>query len=229
MRARANMQRSAIALILSLVAAPCAAIEISRIPGCDGDVLRLRGDIVAGDYVKFRSFLGDQRRIAGLDLDSTGGSLYEGFRIAALTRQRRLSTFVAKECDSACAFIFLLGRKRYATSEAKIGVHAVGNGYGMEDSGTLRDTIYFARLSAKLHIPSAIIGKMVTTPPGKITFLDQTDLSDLKVIRRDPFTRSDSSDSCDSDRSVQNLSASGAGMTPSPVKTSHRAQKRKDR
>jgi hypothetical protein len=227
MRVRAKIQRSAVALILSLVAVPCAAMEISRIAGCDGDVLRLRGDIVAGDYVKFRSFLGDHRRIVGLDLDSPGGSLYEGFRIAALTRQRRLSTFVAKECDSACAFIFLLGSKRYASAEAKIGVHAVGNGYGMEDSGTLRDTIHFARLSAKLRIPSAIIGKMVTTPPGKITFLDQTDLSELKVIGRDPFTRNENSQSCDSDRSAQNVSASLARMA-TPPKTGHRAKKRKD-
>lgn len=224
---RARMQRSAIALILSLVATSCAAMEISRIAGCDGDVLKLRGDVVAGDYLKFRSHFGDHRRIVGLDLDSPGGSLYEGFRIAALTRQRRLSTFVAKECDSACAFIFLLGRKRYASAEAKIGVHAVGNGYGSEDIGTLRDTIYFARLSAKLRIPNAIIGKMVTTPPGKITFLDQADLTELKVIARDPFTRGENS-SCDGDRSVQNAATSLSRMATPPLKMGHRAKKRKD-
>jgi hypothetical protein len=148
-------------------------MEISRVESCAGDVLKLRGDIVAGDYVKFRSYFGDQGRIAGLDLDSIGGSLHEGSRIAALARKKRLSTFVPKECDSACAFIFLLGRKRYVAKEAKIGVHAVGNDYGSEDNGTIRDTIQFARLSAKLGIPSSTIGKMVATP----------------VIVRDPFTR----------------------------------------
>jgi hypothetical protein len=94
------------------------------------DVLKLRGDIEAGDYAKFRSYFGDQRRIAGLDLDSPGGSLYGGFRIATVTRQKRLLTFVSKECDSACAFVFLLGSKRYVSKEAKIGVHAVGNDHG---------------------------------------------------------------------------------------------------
>jgi hypothetical protein len=171
-----------------LLTEPCAGMEISRVESCAGDVLKLRGDIVAGDYLKFRSHFGDQGRIAGLDLDSTGGSLHEGSRIAALTRKKRLSTFVSKECDSACAFIFLLGRKRYVSKEAKIGVHAVGNDYGGEDNSTIRDTIQFARLSAKLGIPSSAIGKMVATPPGKITFLDQNDLSALKVIVRDPFT-----------------------------------------
>ena len=143
------------------ISGPCFCMEISRVGSCaGGDVLRLSGDIEAGDYAKFRLQFDDERRIVGLDVDSPGGSPYEGFRIAMLTRKKRLSTFVAQECDSACAFIFLLGRKRYVSSEAKIGVHAVGNNYGSEDNGTLRDTIYFARLSAKLGIPSSTIGKM---------------------------------------------------------------------
>jgi hypothetical protein len=93
-------------------------------------VLKLRGDIVAGDYVKFRSYFRAQKRIVGLELDSAGGS-----------------------------------RRSHRGS-----VHAVGNDYGGEDTGW--GTIRFARLSAKLGIPSSTIGKMVTTPPRKITFLD---------------------------------------------------------
>src|SRR5690349_20469102 len=99
--------------LLALSCGHCAAMEVSRMSCAGGDVLRLSGDIKAGDYLKFRSFFGDPRRIVGLDLESTGGSLREGVLIAALTSQKRLSTFVAKECDSSCAFIFLLGKKRY--------------------------------------------------------------------------------------------------------------------
>src|SRR3954467_11134670 len=143
MRAKSKM-RMAIVWVSSLLAAPSAAMEISRVRCDGGDVLKLRGDIVAGDYVKFRSYFGDRQRIIGLDLDSLGGFLHEGHQIAALTRQKRLSTYVSKECDSACAFIFLLGSKRYIAKGAKIGVHAVGNEYGGEDSGTIRDTIRFA-------------------------------------------------------------------------------------
>ena len=175
---------------ITTLSEPGAALEISRLVGCvGGDVLRLRGPIEHGDYAKFRSYFGNSRRIVGLDLHSGGGSLYEGVRIAALARQKRLATFVAKECDSACAFIFLLGTKRYIGKDAKIGVHAVGNEYGNEDNGALRDTIYFARLSAKLGIPSSTIGKMVATPPGKITYLDRADLLASKVIAREPFSR----------------------------------------
>jgi hypothetical protein len=214
-----------IILIISLAAVPCAGIEITRLTGCaGGDVLKLRGDIVAGDYARFRSYFGDQRRIAGLDLDSPGGSLYEGFHIATLTRQKQLSTFVSNECDSACAFIFLVGSKRYASKEAKVGVHAVGNDYGGEDSGTIRDTVRLARLSAKFGIPSSTIGKMVTTPPGKMTFLDQADLSALKVILRDPFKADDAAKNCDRE-SLASAGAAPAGR----VNTSHRPDSRSGR
>jgi hypothetical protein len=217
------MRIAAVALIISFIAAPCAGMEISRMASCDGgDVLKLRGDIEAGDYVKFRSQFGGRQRIVGLDLDSPGGSLHEGVRIAALTRQKRLATFVAKECDSACAFIFLLGTKRYVSRDAKIGVHAVGID-GREDNGTIRDTIRFARLSAKLGIPSSTIGKMVATPPGKIAFLDRDDLFALKVIVRDPFRRKAAGGSQSCGPAPDSLAATASAAGPaSPVRTSHK-------
>jgi hypothetical protein len=42
-------------------------------------------------------------------------------------------------------------------------------------------------LSAKLGIPFSTIGRMVTTPAGKISFLNEDDLLALKAIVRDPF------------------------------------------
>src|SRR4051812_32525006 len=56
MRANSKM-RMAIVWASSLLAVPSEAMEISRVRCDGGDVLKLRGDIVAGDYVKFRSQL----------------------------------------------------------------------------------------------------------------------------------------------------------------------------
>ena len=214
---------------MAALAEPTAAMEISRLTGCiGGDVLRLRGSIEHGDYRKFRAYFADPRRIVGLDLHSGGGSLYEGVRIAALTRQKRLATFVGKECDSACAFIFFLGTKRYIGKDGKIGVHAVGNEYGNEDNGALRDTIYFARVSARLGIPSSTIGKMVATPPGKITYLDQADLAAAKVIMREPFIRKDGEGNRNCSTPVEEPAA--ADKTPiETARTSYKAEGRSDK
>ncbi|KWV60455.1 hypothetical protein AS156_29175 [Bradyrhizobium macuxiense] len=176
-------------LAAALSSADCLGMDISRVAGCAGDVLRLSGDIADGDYVRFRAHFGAERRIVGIDLDSGGGSLYEGLRIAMLTHQRQVPTYVSNECDSACAFIFLASRKRYVAPDAKVGVHSVGNTHGGEDNGTIRDTIRLARLSAKLGIPLSTIGKMVATPPRKISYLNKEELAALKVIARNPFAR----------------------------------------
>jgi len=164
-------------------------MEISRVAGCTGDVLRLQGAVDDGDYVRFRSYFSSDRRIVGLDISSEGGSLYEGSRIAHLTRPKRLFTYVSKECNSVCAFIFLASRKRFISQNARIGVYSVSNPHGGEDLRTLRDTVQLARLSAKLGIPPSTIGKIVTTPPRKISYLDRDELLALKVIVRDPFVR----------------------------------------
>ncbi|MBO4225558.1 hypothetical protein [Bradyrhizobium neotropicale] len=181
------MIRTLLTLSAIFLSADCASMEISRVAGCSGDVLRLRGDIEEGDYIRFRSHFSAQRRVLGIDLSSKGGKLDEGFQIAIFTRQKRLTTYVSGECDSACAFIFLASRRRYVSESATIGVHSVSNGHGGEDVKTIRDTIYLARLSAKLGIPLSTIGRMVTTPAGKISFLNEDDLLALKAIVRDPF------------------------------------------
>lgn len=175
-----------LAIAAIVFAGECAGAEISRLSGCSGDVLRLRGVIEHGDYLRFRSYFGE-RKIIGLDLDSDGGSLEEGFLIARFAQRKRLTVYVAEECDSACAFIFLTSRKRYISRGAKIGVHAVSNAHGGEDTATIRDTVQLARLSARLGIPSSVIGRMVTTPPGKMSYLDERDLRTLKTVVRDPF------------------------------------------
>jgi hypothetical protein len=46
-----------------------------------------------------------------------------------------------------------------------------------------------SRLLVGLGVPHAIIGKIVTTPPAKITFLDNRDLAGLNVHRSNPFRK----------------------------------------
>ncbi|WP_426526283.1 hypothetical protein [Bradyrhizobium sp. McL0615] len=183
------MTRIILITLVILFASDCAGMEISRVAGCTGDVLKLRGVVDDGDFARFRSYFSSDRRIVGLDISSEGGSLFEGSQIAHMTRLKRLVTYVSKECNSVCAFIFLASRKRFVSQIARIGVHSVSNPHGGEDPRTLRDTVRLARVSAKLGIPPSTIGKMVATPPRKISYLDRDELLALKVIVRDPFVR----------------------------------------
>jgi hypothetical protein len=175
-------------LVLSVVPPiTSGALEIRRVQTCSGTVLRLRGDIKEGDFSQLKSHFRGKEAIIGFDLSSEGGDLEEGLRIADFTRRKKLTVYVVGECDSACADVFLAAAKRYFEAESKIGVHAVSNYRDIEDVGSKLMTIKLARLWAGRGIPSSAIGKMVTTRPEAITYLDEADLSGLEASAGNPF------------------------------------------
>jgi hypothetical protein len=162
-------------------------MNIQRVRTCSGVVLRLRGDIKEGDYAQLRSHFKGRQTVIGLELSSDGGILEEGLRIADFARRKKLIVYVAGECDSVCADVFLAAAKRYVGADSKIGVHAVSNDHEVEDAGSRALTIELARRWAKQGVPHSTIGKMVTTSPRMISYLDQHDLSALGASAGNPF------------------------------------------
>jgi len=106
---------------------------------------------------------------------------------ANLARQKKLSVYVAEECNSVCAFVFFAAAKRYLAQNSRIGVHSISNSRYIEDLSSMRLTLRLARLSAKLGAPQSAIGKFVTTRPSNITYLDGGDLSALDTSVGNPF------------------------------------------
>src|SRR5262249_52739284 len=152
----------ALCLVLSVVGPTASsAMDIQRVRTCSGVVLRLRGDIKEGDYAQLRSHFKGRQTVIGLELSSDGGILEEGLRIADLARRKKLTVYVADECDSVCADVFLAAAKRYVGADSKIGVHAVSNDRETEDATSRLLTIKLARRWAKQGIPNSTIGKMV--------------------------------------------------------------------
>jgi hypothetical protein len=170
-----------------MLSGTCSALEIRRVAACSGVVLRLRGDFKEGDYARFKSHFRKKDAVIGLDLSSDGGDLEEGMQIANLAHKKRLSVYVAEECDSVCAFVFFAAAKRYLAQDSRIGVHSISNSRDIEDLGSMRLTLKLARLSAKLGVPKSAIGKLVTTRPANITYLDAADLSGLDTSVGNPF------------------------------------------
>ena len=95
--------------------------------------------------------------------------------------------YASKECNSVSAFIFFAARERFMGRDCRIGVHSVSNERGKEDADSARITIQMSRLLVELGVPHSVIGKIVATPPAKITFLDNRDLAGLNVHRTNPF------------------------------------------
>ena len=183
-----NLMVRALCLLLAMMlSGACSALEIQRVAACSGVVLRLRGDFRDGDYARFKSQFRKTDVVIGLDLNSAGGDFEEGMQIANLAHQKKLSVYVTEECNSACAFVFFAATKRYLARDSRIGVHSLSNSRDIEDLGSMRLTLKLARLSAKLGVPKSAIGKLVTTPPSNITYLDAADLSGLDISVGNPF------------------------------------------
>jgi hypothetical protein len=173
-------------LVLIALVQPASAFQIRRVVSDSGVVLRLRGDVTAGDYRRLKAIL-QNGSVVGLEIRSGGGSLEEGLDIARVVRDKGLIVYASKECDSVCAFIFFAAKERYIGRRCKIGVHSVSNNRGTEDGDSVRTTVHTSRLLVGLGVPHSVIGKIVATPPAKITFLDNRDLVELNVHRTNPF------------------------------------------
>jgi hypothetical protein len=92
-----------------------------------------------------------------------------------------MSTNVGKNasCASACFLIFAAGNTKFASYEARIGVHGASDEYGNETVQSGAATISMARIAKELGVPSGIIGRMVVTPPDEIIWLMPEDLQSM--------------------------------------------------
>lgn len=191
-------------VLIVVLQVTCSAMEFRRVQTCSGLILRLRGDIKVGDFARLKSQFSGKETIVGFDLSSEGGILEEGLRIADFTRRKKLSVYVGDQCNSVCADVFFAAAKRYFGADSKIGVHAISNDQGIEDAGSKLLTVKLARLWAQQGIPNSAIGKMVTTRPETITYLDQADLSGLNALAGNPF--------CIRSRTVEQAGASATKL-----------------
>ena len=77
---KAKMILNPVPLLLVLIALvqPASAFQIRRVVSDSGVVLRLRGNVTAGDYRRLKTIL-QNGSVVGLEIRSGGGSVEEGF------------------------------------------------------------------------------------------------------------------------------------------------------
>jgi hypothetical protein len=177
-------------LVVTLVAFPCAALaaEVKALSGKDGRItVLIDGDLQVGDSNKFTETIkranNDGKFVANVRLNSDGGNLLEGVNLADAVRYGKMSTYVGKTatCASACFLIFAAGNTKFASYEARIGVHGASDQNGDETIQSNAATISMARAAQDLGVPSAIIGRMVVTPPSDMVWLTPQDLQSMST------------------------------------------------
>jgi hypothetical protein len=117
-------------------------------------------------------------------LDSPGGSVGAALSFARMFSEGNVPVGIPPhaECASACFLILAAAQQKFVSPTARIGVHSVTEATtGVETVAAKAVTTELARACAGFGVPPAIIGRMVTTPPGEVAWLSEAELRSMGV------------------------------------------------
>ncbi|MFZ6756732.1 hypothetical protein ACO0K9_05885 [Undibacterium sp. Ji50W] len=156
-------------------------IDISASP--TGDSLYLRGSFGEGSADKFAAELSKAGQIKFIVVNSQGGRLLEADHIAAMVRERKLDTYVEAVCVSACTYVFLAGRDRAATVNAKIGFHQPSFP-GLEGAALIAATNQMLDKYRSINLPESFVRKIGQTPASNMWYPSREEMIAARVITR---------------------------------------------
>lgn len=161
--------------------------------------ITMTGQIENGDADRLRAVLTQyydpELREISVELDSPGGSLVEGLEIAKvlLARSEIVRAQVGSqqrpnaECASACVIAYLGADLRYISENGKIGVHQFSDPSGTVDAHVGIDIAQrFASEIVNIldhqRVSTELFDQMSNTPPHRITWLSDEDLTLWRVV-----------------------------------------------
>lgn len=169
-------------LLASSVIATAQPTSLRIFSEYDKRTLLLDGEIAPGTFESFKRRLQEFPEIRFLALNSSGGSVIEGLKIARLVETRGITTLVTDKhsCFSACSFIFLAGNARYVRG-GQLGVHQFS---GSDDEALTQEMvaeIYDTLLG--FGISSYVMSKMFRTRSDQIYVFTDEELTTFEINR----------------------------------------------
>jgi GNAT superfamily N-acetyltransferase len=154
-----------------------------------GQTMLLDGSLSMNAATEVRRTLDAHPDVQIIVMEGPGGRMGPAYEIFQLIRQRRLSTRVERECDSACAVMFLGGVQRSLGPYGRIGFHQVGfPGMSRGDMADAnRQLERFLTVDAKLDRDFA--RKVIETPHDTIWSPTPDEMMAAGVIQRSDAPR----------------------------------------
>ncbi len=106
-------------IILNIEDIPPYKIKTIR----QGNAVKISGGIRFGLTNEIKKYFDKYPNIELVHLDSIGGRILEGHKLSAYLKSKKISTYIAKTCNSACIDVFLAGKYRIIDEKAKLGFH----------------------------------------------------------------------------------------------------------
>lgn len=142
-------------------------------------IVLLNGELADGDASRLREIIrasaNSGRPVSGIRLNSSGGSLLEGVRLAGIIQNAKIATVIANgaTCASACFIAFIAGSQKFVSATATVGAPGAADRFGQDAAGEIPSIV---RIAKELGLLDAIVEKMLATREDEISWLTQDDL-----------------------------------------------------
>lgn len=151
-----------------------------------GRLIRLRGDFDFGITRDLEALLREHRAVAGVELDSDGGQIYEGRGVARLIMARGLDSQVLGTCKSACVTAFMGGATRTLGANGRLGFHQYR--LDAEFANPLVDTAAEQekdrRFLAERGVDAEFLRRVFDRPHNEIWFPSPAELLAAGIVHR---------------------------------------------
>ena len=149
----------------------------------NGKAIIISKGLGTGSAKLFDQLLSHTSSVTSVILNSSGGRIMEATSIAKTVTRLKLDTYVENECVSACTYIFLAGRDRAATPNAKIGFHQpyFPGVSGEQQKLMTQDMIDQYKQSG---LSDQFLQRVWETPPEDMWYPSHEDLLAHKVVTR---------------------------------------------
>ncbi len=119
----------------------------------------IRGEFKWGTADALQSVLDRNPKLTLIEIDSPGGLVIEGLRMAQMIEDHKMDTVALELCQSACTLLLASGTERYLGPEAEIGFHRSGKRYGPISLGWSSTDHKMAELWQRRGVDPAFIQK----------------------------------------------------------------------
>jgi len=168
-------------LLIALGSDPMGRTQIQLLPG--GREIEIRGALAAGTAARLRQALEAHPQVRFVHLNSPGGWVTEGERLARVIHARRLGTYTATGCYSACVLAFAAGRPRVLNPDARLGLHSTSGVDADPLVATLGNKLY-QRVLLRYGVSASLVAWSTSTPASEIWMPDPQQLLAGHLIDR---------------------------------------------
>jgi hypothetical protein len=116
-------------------------------------------------------------------LNSLGGRVAEGYLIHQLIRERKLISYTASDCVSACTIAFLGGAERLLATRARLGFHSLSFG-GVDQKHAPEINAELRRTLLDHGAPAWFVEKALGTSAESMWYPTHNELISAKIVTR---------------------------------------------